>query len=322
MQIEPFITVLVTAYNVSEYINRCIDSILSQTYKNFELLIINDGSTDNTLEMLQQYKSNPHVQLINKANGGVSSARNMGIKVAKGSYIAQVDGDDYVSKDWLESCTKFLTSKKTDVLYFGLDSVDPDGRELKYGDRQVFHDRTIGKYELLALLSKNIIHSYAVDMFVRKDIFSRVGYPIYPEDTTYEDLATTYRIILQADNICSVSGVYYHYVRHRGSITNQKQFNYKQFSDLESIRVDMVKNLKGVKLFEYAKNFNFQIRMAKLQLLCRNSKKYKVEIKIEQKNIMSELPSELTLKEKIKILLLRVNLYSKIYPLIQKIKLR
>ena len=107
MQIEPFITVLVTAYNVSEYINRCIDSILSQTYKNFELLIINDGSTDNTLEMLQQYKSNPHVQLINKANGGVSSARNMGIKVAKGSYIAQVDGDDYVSKDWLRVVPNF-----------------------------------------------------------------------------------------------------------------------------------------------------------------------------------------------------------------------
>ncbi len=105
-------TVIIPAYNASKYIKRCIMSLKNQTYKNIEIIVINDGSSDNTLEIINSLD----VIVIDKENGGVSSARNMGLKIASGDYILFVDSDDYVEKNYIESVYNIIKEYNYDII--------------------------------------------------------------------------------------------------------------------------------------------------------------------------------------------------------------
>ena len=98
---QPLISIIVPVYNCEEYIEKCIDSILHQTYQNFEVIVINDGSKDNTLEKLKKYINKNKITIISIENNGVSNARNLGIKNSKGDYICFIDSDDWVEKEYL-----------------------------------------------------------------------------------------------------------------------------------------------------------------------------------------------------------------------------
>ena len=102
-------SIIVPAYNVADYIGDCLDSILNQTYKNFEVLVVNDGSTDNTHNICEYYKNkDSRILVFNKTNGGLSDARNYGMKRATGEYIVFIDSDDYIHTNSLEEFSKKL----------------------------------------------------------------------------------------------------------------------------------------------------------------------------------------------------------------------
>ena len=97
------ITVIIPIYNVSKYLKNCLESVINQTYKNLEIICVNDGSTDNSLEILKEYKErDERIIIIDKKNAGVSAARNDGIEKASGEYLFCVDGDDYIDEDFFE----------------------------------------------------------------------------------------------------------------------------------------------------------------------------------------------------------------------------
>lgn len=109
---EKLVSVIIPAYNIEDYIGRCLDSVLSQTYKNLEIIVIDDGSSDRTGEILDDYeKKNHRMKVIHKENGGVSSARNIGIDRANGDYIGFVDGDDRVNPKLFETLVKLINGK-------------------------------------------------------------------------------------------------------------------------------------------------------------------------------------------------------------------
>lgn len=113
----PLVSVIVPVYNAEKYLRRCIESILNQDYRNLELILINDGSRDNSLQICREYaSSDPRVTVIDKPNGGVSSARNAGINIAKGTYITFVDADDFVSETYLSD---FRASDDCDIYVQG-----------------------------------------------------------------------------------------------------------------------------------------------------------------------------------------------------------
>ncbi len=103
----PFLTIILPTYNRAKLIKRSIDSILSQDFKDFELLIIDDGSTDHTPELLQEYEDE-RIKIFTKSNGGVSSARNLDLKHAKGEYITFIDSDDYILQGFFQDAWKLL----------------------------------------------------------------------------------------------------------------------------------------------------------------------------------------------------------------------
>lgn len=148
MKNEPLVTVIIPAYNVQRYIKKCVNSVLNQNYKNFELIVVNDGSKDNTLAILRRYAHEDNrVKVIDKRNGGVSSARNVGLQHSKGQYITFIDGDDYVAKDYLEYLLELISYKDAD---FALSTNVFSKRK----DRQINHDvkRVLTSEQATALL--------------------------------------------------------------------------------------------------------------------------------------------------------------------------
>ena len=110
------ISIIVPVYNVEKYIVRCLESILSQTYKNIEVIIVNDGSVDKSGEICERYaKKDNRIKLINKSNGGLSDARNKGIDQANGIYITFVDSDDYISQNYVEILYKLIKENNADI---------------------------------------------------------------------------------------------------------------------------------------------------------------------------------------------------------------
>ncbi|OQB14357.1 MAG: putative glycosyltransferase EpsJ [Firmicutes bacterium ADurb.Bin193] len=115
----PTISIIVPVYNVEKYLRQCLDSLINQTFEDIEIICINDGSTDNSLEILKEYEQiDQRIKVINQENQGVSSAKNNGIKIAKGEYLAVVDGDDWVEPDAYEILLSAMKKHNVDVVMF------------------------------------------------------------------------------------------------------------------------------------------------------------------------------------------------------------
>ncbi|WP_404330366.1 glycosyltransferase family 2 protein [Mesobacillus maritimus] len=111
----PLVSVVVPIYNAERYLNKCIDSIINQTYSNIEIILVNDGSSDSSLEICSSYESDNRVKLINKKNEGLSSARQTGIDAASGDYLCTVDSDDYINNDFIEKMTWKISKESSDI---------------------------------------------------------------------------------------------------------------------------------------------------------------------------------------------------------------
>ena len=117
---EKLVSVIIPAYNIEDYIGRCLDSIISQTYKNLEIIVVDDGSRDYTGEILDNYaKKDRRIKVIHKENGGVSSARNKGIEAAEGDYIGFIDGDDLIEPGMYKTLVDLLEEENADIAHCG-----------------------------------------------------------------------------------------------------------------------------------------------------------------------------------------------------------
>ena len=118
---SPELSVIVPVYNCEKYLPACLDSLINQTYNDTEIICVNDGSKDNSLTILKDYENkDKRIKVIDKPNGGVSSARNTGILASRGNYVTFIDSDDYLDLDLYEKCMQKIKSENADVLAFGL----------------------------------------------------------------------------------------------------------------------------------------------------------------------------------------------------------
>lgn len=122
------ISVIVPVYNVEKYLKQCLDSIVNQTYKNLEIIIVNDGTKDNSMKIVEEYLQDKRIKVINKENGGLSSARNIGIKEATGDYISFIDSDDYISLNMYEDLVKNINGE--DIIIFNYSRLDDKTKKI------------------------------------------------------------------------------------------------------------------------------------------------------------------------------------------------
>ena len=119
---QELVSVIIPVYNVEKYLSKCLDSIVNQTYNNLQIILVNDGTKDNSLEICQNYQNkDSRIQVINKENGGLSSARNKGLEYAEGKYCLFVDSDDYVELDLIESAVSKMEEVNADMVVFGFE---------------------------------------------------------------------------------------------------------------------------------------------------------------------------------------------------------
>lgn len=223
---EPLISVIIPVYNVEEYLDRCLESVANQTYKNIEIILIDDGSTDNSGKMCDQWaEKDRRIRVIHQKNGGLSNARNKGIEEAKGEFISFVDSDDWIEANMLTDFISIAMTQHCDIV-----CSDPFHTN---GKKQISKKRkkkiiTYSQYEFVKRylkINSNKTLYYAHSKLFRKNIIEA---NIYPEGLTAEDVVGTYICILNSKKICLTTQKYYNYFYNPNSIT-RNGFNKNNF---------------------------------------------------------------------------------------------
>lgn len=223
------ISVIVPVYNSEKTVKRCIDSVLAQSLNDFELILINDGSTDKSEEICLEAKRNDsRIKYIRKENGGLSSVRNLGIDIAESEYISFIDSDDYADRDMLEFMYKKAGETSADIILCGYKTESGKTVVEKKCEDMLLDGKSYSLY-MPELKSKNLIDS-AWNKLYRRDFIVNSGVRM-PEGEIYEDTAFNLSLLAHKPIIAVYGRCFYHYVQNMGSIT--KRYNPEKLSTLK-----------------------------------------------------------------------------------------
>ena len=228
----PLITVIIPVYNVEAYIRQCLDSVLSQTYKNLEIVLVDDGSTDESGRICDKYgEKDARIMVIHKRNGGLSDARNAALESCNGDYITFVDSDDYVSPCFIEVLLKGVSAEKCQIaaLTGGVDFWDekPERPHLAKSEDDALYKTYSSKKALEIMLYQRIATGAPFKIY-KKDVFNEIRFPV---GYYYEDVATTYKTFEKAENITIIDCPVYAYRKRYDSIIREK-YSEKKLSAL------------------------------------------------------------------------------------------
>ena len=173
MSKKPTVSVVITCYNYAEYISQAIDSVLDQTFDGFEIIIVNDGSTDNTEEVIQKYISNDCIKYINQANTGQANAKNIGIKNSKGKFIAFLDADDIWEKTKLEKQIPLFSNKSVGIVYSRMRFVDDNDNNVEREKENKYLTPKSGKVTNPLFFDNFVPFSSSI---VRRECFEKCSY--------------------------------------------------------------------------------------------------------------------------------------------------
>ena len=205
----PKVSVIVPVYNVEEYLERCLDSLVNQTLKDIEIIIVNDGSTDGSKEIIQKYLNKyKNIVYLEKENGGLSSARNYGIPYAKGEYIGFVDSDDYVELTMYEKMYNKAIEEKSDMVECDFIWEYPNKKREDIGKMYSSKKEAIVEARVVAW-----------NKIIKKDIIEKTKIT-FPEGLRYEDIEFFYKIVPYLDKISFVKETLVHYIQRESSIAN------------------------------------------------------------------------------------------------------
>lgn len=247
------LSIIVPVYNVEKYIRRCVYSILKQTYKNLEVILVDDGSTDNSGGLCDKLeKEDNRVKVIHKENGGLSSARNAGIAIAEGDYLGFVDSDDYIEPDMYQTLYNAIINTGKDIACCGriVDVLGEYSNEEFTLDRETIFSKKDAIGEILFL---ETIDVSACDKLYKRKLFKKIRYPM---GKISEDAAVIFELLELSNGIVHVGRPLYHYVFRNNSITKTK-YNEKKY--------DVIDNLNSTKHFIEKK---YPIFMSNCHIYC------------------------------------------------------
>lgn len=327
------ISVIVPVYNVEKYLQKCIESIIHQTFKDLEIILVNDGSTDRSLEILREYeKRDSRITVIDKANGGVSEARNIGIDIAKGKYLYFADSDDYMHSQLLEIMHEQIVKHGCDMTICDMCYVR-EGEKTKEENEildvkreeidSAIYVQTMEEAFSLMFRDKHIEFIIPINKLYSADLFREIRYPV---GRIHEDEYTTYKLIYQSKKIVYITIPLYYYVRRRNSITTSA-FSEKRFDRVLAFgeRADfcIAHNMNVVQAVKwYLRYYEDFIKQFKKQFPGESEKlkEYKKTFREARKNYIGYLP----LAERIKLFVLQKmpGLYRLIYRITRKKSMR
>lgn len=239
---KPLISIIIPIYNIKEYLPRCVHSITAQTYKNLEILLVDDGSTDGTGELCEELaKEDLRIRVFHKENGGSSSARNLGIAKATGEYLGFVDSDDYIGSDMYERLYEGIEKYNVTVAQIGRDELDEEGRQLP-NICEPPHSAIC--MESVDFLRELLMHrgdcSFCTKLFQRKLLEKRQ----FPVGALNEDFHLLIQLLPQIGMIASLPQQDYHVFCRLGSNTRKQDGFSRVFADNVD-NADMVMEIVG-----------------------------------------------------------------------------
>ena len=294
---EELVSIIVPTYNVERYIKACLDSLLNQSYKEIEILIVDDGSTDKTPEICDLYeKKDNRIRIFHIEHKGVAVARNVGVEESKGKYCTFVDSDDFVSREFVSTLLDGIINYDADVSIVKVLDVKEDANIVdfdNYNDEVVFH--YVDKINVAkSTLNDDEINCGVCNKLFKKSIFDGIK---FPNGKVLEDVATFYKLIDKTNKIVITDSIRYFYRIRKGSITHS--INIPLYTDkiqIEKERYEFYEN-KYPNLLEN----NLHYYKALLECYPYISKEYKKIVKEDFKNIYPRVKNYLDTKDKIKI---------------------
>jgi glycosyltransferase involved in cell wall biosynthesis len=221
---EKLVSIIIPVYNAEKYISRCLDSIINQSYKNIQIIVIDDGSTDNGVLILDKYKEDDNrISVYRTENRGVSYARNLGIEKAKGEYFVFVDADDFVQKDMIEKMYYRLLSDGSDICVCNVWRTNGDKSKIQSNrkDEQIVLFNSIEKEEYMITFLLRQVHAYCVwnkmykrSLIDKNNIRFAANSEMYPEDMLFNLMYFT-----GVTRISWISEALYNHIKRKNSIT-------------------------------------------------------------------------------------------------------
>lgn len=242
---KELISIIVPVYNVEKYLKKCVDSIVNQTYKNLEIILVDDGATDNSGKICDELvELDNRIKVYHKKNGGLSDARNYGVERATGDYIGFVDSDDYIDAEMYERLYEAIKKENADVAECNLKIVYPEKTDL-FTDQKYYQICNKQEYLEEYLKIEKIFGSACVRL-TKADIARKLKFPV---GKLYEDTYYAYDLIGIVDKYVIVDNPYYNYLMRENSITNAK-FNPRIFDLIEIVEkfhTNVYKNYPSLK---------------------------------------------------------------------------
>jgi len=232
----PLVSVIVPVYNVEPYIRKCVDSILAQSYKNLEIILVDDGSSDNCGKICDEYvTNNSNIIVLHKENGGLSDARNVGLDIAKGEFICFVDSDDWCEKEMLQIAFEAMERAKCDIISYGaFYEYEENGKIFRTLIKSTKYEQKINSFEeSLPLVIKDNLAVTAWNKFYRKKVFENLR---FPKGKLFEDVWVFPRLFENSNGIFAISKPLYHYVIRSDSKNITSNFNPRNVEFLEAYK--------------------------------------------------------------------------------------
>ena len=312
------ISVIVPIYNVEKYLKKCIDSILSSTYKNLEIILVDDGSTDSCPKICDEYKKiDTRIKVIHKTNGGLSDARNKGLDIATGDFISFIDSDDYIDSNLYDHVLKeFKKDSKIDIVAFG--------RYIEFESKTIISvpndDNAVsGKQALINLASFKGFDMAVWDKIYKREIIGDLRFPFAKKN---EDYFITYKLLDRAEKVKFIKAPFYHYVQRPNSISRGKKICFdavegsiEEVEYVKKIHPELLEVALTNQFFAYVCIYNVAIKQ-KIILTKSQKKKIKKECKKLLNNVLKN--KYIGIGKKIQAVLFSRSLF--VYKIIYSIK--
>lgn len=240
----PKVSVIIPVYKVEQYLHACLNSMEAQTYQDFELILVDDGTPDSCGEICDNYaETHPNTKVLHQENAGLSEARNQGVKIASGEYVTFIDSDDYVAEDYLEYLMMLIEKYQVDIS-IACNVKFLDANKPSFNNDKLY-DCSVTASEALEKICYNEYSICAWGKMYKREIVEK--YP-YPKGQLYEDTATTYKIVGSSKKVAYGNKVIYFWRQREGSITHSK-INERHFYGIYAAKEQlkyMEKNYPGV----------------------------------------------------------------------------
>lgn len=296
----PKFSIIVPVYNVEKYLRKCLDSIKKQTFKDYEVIIVNDGTKDNSMEIAKEY---PY-KIVNQKNQGLSVARNTGVKQATGEYLIFIDSDDYIEKDLLKKINNSLKNNPDVVRYQIKEVYENEINEQKFNEKS-FNNKT-GE-EAFKLISKYHFVENAWCYAIKRKYYQKEKFSFKP-GTIHEDFGLIPLVIIKAKTVNSISYIGYNYLQRKNSIMSNSNYQKTKkkvddfYNHYKYLKDEIEKTNIDAKIFK-----SFIANSLILKITELNIKDYKLyKKKLKEDNVYNDILSD-NIPRKLKKIFLKIS---------------